>query len=67
MEVKDIKKEGYIIQPEAAKFLGIKISTIKKWRKTYEDFPKPIKVSDTAIFFKKKELEEWMEKRRMNE
>ena len=57
-------EEVYISQIQAAKMLGIKPSTIKSWRKKYLDFPKPYRISNNAVHFKKSEIEEWMEKRR---
>ena len=56
----------YITQAEAAKILGIKLPTIKKWRKKHKDFPKPYITSGTDVRFKKSEIIEWMEKRRVN-
>ena len=66
MQEKDLRKEGYLNQLEAAINLGIGLSTIKKYKKKFDDFPKPFRLSSTAIFFKKSELDEWMEKRRLN-
>ena len=66
MQEKNLRKEGYLNQLEAAKYLGIGLSTIKKYRKVFDDFPKPFVLSSTAVFFKKSELDEWMEKRRLN-
>ncbi|GAB6045114.1 hypothetical protein JCM11957_07120 [Caminibacter profundus] len=56
----------YVNQKEAAKILGIKPGTIKVWRRKFEDFPKPCRVSNNAVFFAKDEIIEWMEKRRTN-
>jgi predicted DNA-binding transcriptional regulator AlpA len=59
-----LEKECYINQKEAAKYLGIAVPTIKKWKNKFDDFPKPIRISEQAVLFKKKELDEWMEKRK---
>jgi len=57
-------EQVYVNQVQAAQILGIAVPTIKKWRKLYDDFPKPRKVSQSAVFFKKDEIIDWMEKRR---
>ena len=57
-------EQVYVNQVQAAKILGIGLSTLKKWKREYKDFPRPCRVSSTAVFFRKDELEEWMEKRR---
>ena len=65
METKEKDVEQvFVSQVQAAKILDIKPRTIKLWRKRYEDFPKPYVVSGNAIFFKKDEIIEWMERRR---
>ena len=56
----------YVNQKEAAKILGIKTGTLKVWRKKYEDFPRPCRVSNNAVHYKVSELIEWMERRREN-
>jgi len=62
----DLEKERYLSTQEAMQFLGIKPSTFFKWKRVFEDFPKPYKISEKAVQYKVKELEEWMQKRRVN-
>jgi len=57
-------EQVYVNQVQAAQILGIKVPTIKKWRKKFKDFPKPYKISERAVHFKKDEIIDWMEKRR---
>ena len=65
METQKEVQQIYVNQAEAAKILGVALPTIKKWRKVYADFPKPRKVSQSAVFFKRDEIIDWMEKRRV--
>ena len=65
MEAQKEVQQIYVNQAEAAKILGVALPTIKKWRKKFKDFPKPRKVSQSAVFFKKDEIINWMEKRRV--
>jgi len=65
MEAQKEVQQIYVNQAEAAKILGVALPTIKKWRKKFKDFPKPMRISQSAVFFKKNEIIEWMEKRRV--
>jgi predicted DNA-binding transcriptional regulator AlpA len=64
MKETEFENDCYLNQKESAKYLGIAKVTLIKWRKKYKDFPKNYRLSESAVFFKKSELDEWMEKRR---
>ena len=54
----------WLQQTAAAAYLGVGVSTFKGWRRKYPDFPKPVQMSPTAIMFDKKDLDEWIERRK---
>ena len=50
---------------EVSEFLGISISTINRLVKE-GDFPPKVKLSPRRMVFMKKEIEEWIENKRIN-
>ena len=54
----------WLQQTAAAAYLGVGVSTFKTWRKKFADFPKPVQMGHTLILFDKKELDEWIERRK---
>jgi len=60
MSLKDI---GYLRAKDAAEYLGVARSTFSNLTKQ-KDFPKPIRLSETLVLYKRAELDEWIEKRR---
>jgi len=66
-EAEKLKKEmevgGYLKAKNAAKYIGVGRTTFLKLSKK-EDFPKPIKLSETLVLYKRTELDEWMDKKR---
>jgi predicted DNA-binding transcriptional regulator AlpA len=61
--IETVEHSTYLRAKDAAKYLGVGRTTFYKWSKR-DDFPKPIKMSEITILYKKNELDEWMEKRR---
>ena len=47
---------------EAAKFLGIKESTLWTWVKKFQDFPKKRRVGERMVGWWMSELKEWVER-----
>ena len=50
---------------EVSEFLGISISTINRLVKE-GDFPPKVKLSPRRMVFMKREIDEWIESKRMN-
>lgn len=46
---------------QAAEFLGIGVSTLWRWTKEREDFPKPILLGRRTTIFEKSRLVSWRE------
>jgi excisionase family DNA binding protein len=61
--IETVENSSYLRAKDAAKYFGIGRTTFYKWTKQ-KDFPKPLKMSEITILYKKNELDEWMEKRR---
>ena len=66
MSVEELEKEGYLKQENVAKLLDLKPQTLKIWQHKYKDFPKPFRISANLVLYKKKEILDWIEKKRAN-
>ena len=60
-----MNEAAYLRPAEAARFIGIGLSTLWRYCKNHEttDFPQPKKVSDRVTVFKRADLEAWVESR----
>lgn len=45
---------------QAAKLIGISVSSLWRYARTQGDFPKPVKLSPRATIFFENELAEWL-------
>lgn len=55
---------GLVVRPsKAAELLDIGVSTLWRYTKTVDDFPKPVKINERVSVFVKAELEKWIEDR----
>ena len=53
-----------VVRPaKAAELLGIGISTLWRYTKTVEDFPKPVRINARVSVFVREELDSWVESR----
>jgi predicted DNA-binding transcriptional regulator AlpA len=57
------KRPKYMRPAEAARFLGVSISTLKRYREM-DGFPAGIMLSSRAIIFSAAELEAWIESKK---
>lgn len=46
---------------QAAEFLGIGVSTLWRWAKERDDFPRPIKLGERTTVFEQSKLAGWRE------
>lgn len=49
---------------QGAKMTGVAESTWWEWARTFQDFPKPIRISPRCTRWDKAEIEAWLESRR---
>lgn len=53
-----------VVRPaKAAELLGIGVSTLWRYAKTVEDFPKPVRINARVSVFVREELDSWVESR----
>ena len=60
-----MNEAAYLRPAEAARFIGIGLSTLWRYCKNHETtgFPQPKKISDRVTVFAKADLEAWVESR----
>ena len=53
-----------VVRPaKAAELLGIGVSTLWRYTKTVDDFPKPVRINSRVLVFVREELDSWVESR----
>ena len=61
----DTQNSPFFTIQKVSEFLGISISTINRLVKE-EDFPPKVKITPRRIVFMKKEIDEWIQSKRIN-